>query len=73
MNFIRVHALPLGPPEDYLSALQAVTLAVLTRGLGMSIEDIELLLVGVREDIKSNRVHIYVPIVTLNTPVRLGM
>jgi hypothetical protein len=47
--------------EDYLSALQAVTLAVLTRGLGMSVEDIELLLVGVRDDIRSNRVHIYVP------------
>lgn len=48
--------------EDYLSALQAATLAVLTRGLGMSVEDIEPLLVGVRDDIKSNRVHIYVPI-----------
>jgi hypothetical protein len=33
----------------------------LTRGLGMSVEDIELLLVGVRDDIRSNRVHIYVP------------
>ena len=48
--------------EDYLSALQAVSLALLTRVLGMSVGEIEVLLAGVRDDIKSNRVHIYVPV-----------
>lgn len=48
--------------EDLLSGLQGLTLAVLTRGLGMSIEEIEVLLIGVRDDIKSNRIHIYIPV-----------
>jgi hypothetical protein len=48
--------------EDLLSGLQGLTLAVLNRGLGMSIEEIELLLIGVRDDIKSNKIHIYIPV-----------
>ena len=47
--------------EDLLSGLQGFTVAVLTRAFGMSMEEIELLLVGVREDIKSNRIHVYIP------------
>jgi hypothetical protein len=45
-----------------LSGLQGFTVAVLTRAFGMSTEEIELLLVGVREDIKSNRIHVYIPV-----------
>jgi hypothetical protein len=47
--------------EDMLSGLHGFTVAVLTRAFGMSMEEIELLLVGVREDIKSNRIHVYIP------------
>ena len=47
--------------EDMLSGLQGFTVAVLTRAYGMTMEEIELLLVGVREDIKSNRIHVYIP------------
>ncbi len=42
--------------------LQGFTMAVLTRALGMSTSEVELLLVGVRQDIKSNQIHIYIPV-----------
>lgn len=45
--------------EDLLSGLYGFTVAVLTRRLWMSVE--EVLLVGVREDIRSNRIHTYIP------------
>ena len=48
--------------EDLLYRVQGLTLAILTRGLGMSIEEIELLLIGVRDDIKSNKIDIYIPV-----------
>jgi hypothetical protein len=48
--------------EDLLSALEGISLAILTRGLGMSREAVEGLLVGVRDDIKSNRIHAYIPV-----------
>jgi len=58
----RMKTLGMWYREDLLSGLQGFTVAVLTRGLGMSVEEVELLLVGVREDIKSNRIHIYIPV-----------
>jgi len=48
--------------EDLLSGLQAVSLAVLTRGLGMTAQEVEVLLVSVREEIKSNMIHVYIPV-----------
>ncbi len=48
--------------EDMLSGLQGFSVAVLTRGLKMSKEEVELLLIGVREDMKQNRAHVYVPV-----------
>ncbi len=48
--------------EDLLVGLQGFTVAVLTRALGMSKEEVEVLLVGVREDIRSNKIHIYIPV-----------
>ena len=48
--------------EDLLSGLQGFTMALLTRALGMSSVEVELLLMGVRNDIKSNRIHIYIPV-----------
>jgi hypothetical protein len=48
--------------EDLLSGLQGFTMALLTRALGMSTAEVELLLAGVREDIRSNKIHIYIPV-----------
>jgi len=48
--------------EDLVSGLYGFTVAVLTRALGMSVPEVEALLVGVREDIKGNRIHAYVPV-----------
>jgi SAM-dependent methyltransferase len=50
--------------ENLLQGLGAVSMAVLTRGLGMSTADIELLLVDVRNDLnKTGResLHLYAP------------
>jgi hypothetical protein len=48
--------------EDLLSGLHGFTVAVLTRGLGMSLAEVEVLLVGVRGDIKNNKIHTYLPL-----------
>ncbi|KAH8802850.1 S-adenosyl-L-methionine-dependent methyltransferase [Xylogone sp. PMI_703] len=48
--------------EDLLSGLQAFSMAVFTRGLKMTPEEVEVLLIKVREEIRSNRLHIYIPV-----------
>ncbi|KAE9364099.1 S-adenosyl-L-methionine-dependent methyltransferase [Stipitochalara longipes BDJ] len=48
--------------ENFLSGMQGFTLAVLTRGLGMTVTEVEVLLAGVRSDINSNQLHMYIPI-----------
>ncbi len=45
--------------EDLLGGLQGISMAVMTRGLGMTTEEVDLHLANVREEIKSNRVHAY--------------
>lgn len=45
-----------------LNGIQGFSMAMLTRAMGMTPEEIELLLDGVRDDIKSNRVHVYVSV-----------
>jgi hypothetical protein len=47
--------------ENFLSGLQGFTIAVLTRGLGMTITEVEVLLADVRNDINSNELHMYLP------------
>jgi hypothetical protein len=47
--------------EDVLEGMQGWSMAVLTRGLGMSKEEVELLLMEVRNDINSKKLHVYVP------------
>jgi hypothetical protein len=47
--------------EDVLSGLHGWSAAVLTRGLGMSPEEVEALLTEVRSDINSNWLHAYIP------------
>lgn len=44
---------------DTMSVLQGLSLAVLTKGLGMSVEEVEVLLVDVRKDINNNNIHLY--------------
>lgn len=58
----RMKMLGLWYREDLLAGLQGFTVAVLTRALGMGREEVEVLLVGVREDIRSNKIHIYIPV-----------
>lgn len=58
----RMKTLGMWYREDLLAGLQGFTVAVLTRALGMRMEEVEVLLVGVREDIRSNRIHIYIPV-----------
>lgn len=45
--------------HDLLEGLNSTT-ALLTRGLGWSLEEVEALLVDVRKDIENRRVHAYV-------------
>jgi hypothetical protein len=46
---------------DVLDGMQGWSMAVLTRGLGMSKEEVELLLMEVRNVINSKKLHVYVP------------
>jgi hypothetical protein len=47
--------------EDISTGLQALSMATLSRGLGMSAEEIEVFLVDVRKDINSRKMHCYIP------------
>ncbi|RDW81850.1 hypothetical protein BP6252_02962 [Coleophoma cylindrospora] len=44
---------------DTLGVLQGLSLAVLTKGLGMSVEEVEVLLVDVRKNVNNNNIHLY--------------
>ncbi|KAK3316842.1 S-adenosyl-L-methionine-dependent methyltransferase [Apodospora peruviana] len=44
---------------NFLDGIHAVSMTIFTRGLGMSPEEVELLLVDVRKDIKNLGVHFY--------------
>jgi hypothetical protein len=48
--------------EDLLSMLDSFTMAVMTRGLGMGGEEVKGLLEAVKEEIGSDRIHVYVPV-----------
>jgi hypothetical protein len=58
----RMKTLGLWYREDMLSVIQGASIWALTRGLNMSAEEVELLLVGVRDDMKSNKIHVYVSV-----------
>jgi hypothetical protein len=50
---------------NFLQGLGALSMAIMTKDLGMTTADIELLLVDVRKEIKkggSESIHIYVPV-----------
>jgi hypothetical protein len=45
-----------------MEGMHAISVAVLTRGLGMTAQEVELLLVGVRKDLCNRNVHCYAPV-----------
>lgn len=48
--------------RNILDACDGISKAVLTRGLGMTVEEIEVLLIGVRKDVCDKRIHCYAPV-----------
>lgn len=48
--------------EDFLCGLEAMSMAVMTRGMGMTAEEVALDLANVRKEIKSNKLHAYIPL-----------
>jgi DNA-binding transcriptional MerR regulator len=48
--------------QDVLQGLDAWSMALFTRGLGMPVEEIKALLKEVEEDLNTKRLHVYVPI-----------
>lgn len=46
---------------NFLDGLQAVSMRIFTKGLGMAPEEVELFLVDVRKDIKNHGIHFYFP------------
>ena len=47
--------------ENVLEGMHGWSAAVLTRGLGMSAEEVELMLMEARNSINSRQLHVYVP------------
>jgi SAM-dependent methyltransferase len=47
--------------EDILAGMQGASMAILTRGLGMTTEEVEVFLMEIREAINSKKLHCYVP------------
>ena len=47
--------------QNFLNGVHAASMAVLSRGLGMSREEVEMLLVDVRNDLGNRGIHAYMP------------
>jgi len=47
--------------ENILSGMQGNSIAILTRGLGMTSDEVEMLLAEARQDINSKKLHCYTP------------
>ena len=47
---------------NFLDGMQAITMTVLTKGLGMTPAEVELLLMDVRKDVQDTNVHFYIPV-----------
>lgn len=47
---------------NFLEGMQAITMTVLTKGLGMTPAEVELLLMDVRKDVQNTNVHFYIPV-----------
>lgn len=47
--------------KNFSDGLQAITMTVLTKGVGMSVPEVEMLLMEVRNDIKNTNIHFFLP------------
>jgi len=47
--------------ENMLSSLEAISLAIFTRGLGWSKAELDVLLAKVRGEMKDTKIHAYAP------------
>ena len=47
--------------ENVLNGLEAFSLMMFTNVLGFTVEEVQLLLVDVRKDLKNRRIHAYWP------------
>jgi hypothetical protein len=47
--------------ENIVSGLQGISVALFTRVLGWSTEELEVLMAGVRKDLKNRKMHCYWP------------
>lgn len=59
--------------QNMIDGVHAMSMALLTRGLGWSREQVELLLVGVRDDLRNRAVHSYIDLYAPLHPVSLEL
>jgi hypothetical protein len=45
--------------ENVLSGLEAITMAIYTRILGWSKEEVDIFLIDVRKEMKDTKIHVY--------------
>jgi hypothetical protein len=57
---------------DLLAGLQAMSMAIMTRGLGMAPEEVEADLVNIKAEIESNRLHAYFPVFVSPPPIEFS-
>jgi hypothetical protein len=48
--------------QNLMEGLHGISVAVLTRGLGMTPQEVEAMLIGVRRDLCDRNIHCYVPV-----------
>ncbi|KAH8754051.1 S-adenosyl-L-methionine-dependent methyltransferase [Hyaloscypha finlandica] len=48
--------------QNMMEGLHGISVAVLTRGLGMTAQEVEVLLIGVRRDLCDRNIHCYAPV-----------
>jgi hypothetical protein len=58
----REKLLGLWAGQNILDGVHGMSMAILTRGLGWSKEAVEMLLVGVRNDLKNRHIHSYIDV-----------
>jgi hypothetical protein len=58
----KLKALTIWGRENFLSVLQGLSMAVITRGLGMSAQEVEVFFAVVRAEVAGRKVHCYAPI-----------
>lgn len=48
--------------EETLQMLESFSMAVMMRGLGMTVDEVKGILEGVREEVWSNKIHVYISV-----------